>query len=185
MSEKSDGILVYINSSIPSRQLHCRNLNLSIEVVPFEINLRKDKWLVISVYRPPSQNSEYLLYGLDEMIDYFSVSYNNHVVISDLNLEPSTGLLKNIMNNNALYNLIRVDRCFKGKGTCIDLILTNRKYSFKNTNTFETGLSDHHHMIYTMLKSTFGKAETIKLTYRAYKNCSFDRFKVVLENSLN
>ena len=185
MSEKSDGILVYINSSIPSRQLHCRNLNLSIEVVPFEINLRKDKWLVISVYRPPSQNSEYLLYELDEMIDYFSVSYNNHVVISDLNLEPSTGLLKNIMNNNALYNLIRVDRCFKGKGTCIDLILTNRKYSFKNTNTFERGLSDHHHMIYTMLKSTFEKAETIKLTYRDYKNCSFDRFKVVLENALN
>ena len=177
MSEQSDGILVYINSSIPSRQLHCRNLNLSIEVVPFEINLRKDKWLVMSVYRPPSQNSEYLLYELDEMIDYFSVSYNNHVVISDLNLEPSTGLLKNIMNNNALYNLIKVDRCFKGKGTCIDLILTNRKYSFKNTNTFETGLSDHHHMIYTMLKSTFEKAETIKLTHRDYKNCSLDRFK--------
>ena len=185
MSERPGGILVYINSSISSRQIHCRNLNLSMQAVPFKINFRKDKWLVISVYRPPSQNSEYLLYGLDEMIDYFSVSYNNHVVISDLNLEPSIGLLKNIMNNNALYNLIRVDRCFKGKGTCIDLILTNRKYSFKNTNTFETGLSDHHHMIYTMLKSTFGKAETIKLTYRAYKNCSFDRFKVVLENALN
>ena len=118
------------------------------------------------------------------MIDYFSVSYNNHVVISDLNLEPSTGLLKNIMNNNALYNLIKVDRCFKGKGTCIDLILTNRKYSFKNTNTFETGLSDHHHMIYTMLKSTFEKAEPIKLTYRDYKNFSFDRFKADLENAL-
>ena len=159
-------------------------MNLFIQAVPFEIDFRKNKWLVISVYRPPSQNSEYLLYELDEMIDYFSVSYNNHVVISDLNLEPSTGLLKNIMNNNALYNLIKVDRCFKGKGTCIDLILTNRKYSFKNTNTFETGLSDHHHMIYTMLKSTFEKAEPIKLTYRDYNNFSFNRFKTDLENAL-
>ena len=59
VSEKTGGILVYINSSIRTRQLHCKNLNLSIQAVLFEINLRKDKWLVISVYRPPSQNSEY------------------------------------------------------------------------------------------------------------------------------
>ena len=95
------------------------------------------------------------------MIDYFSVSYGNHVFIGDFNLEPSTGLLKNFMNSNALSSLIKVDTCFKGKGTRLDLILTNRKYSFKNTNTFETGLSDHHHMIYTMLKSTFEKAEPV------------------------
>ena len=43
VSERSDGILVYINSSIPSRKLHCGNLNLSIQAVPFEINLWKDK----------------------------------------------------------------------------------------------------------------------------------------------
>ena len=42
VSEKSGSILVYINSSIPSRQLHCGNLNLSIQAVPFEINLWKD-----------------------------------------------------------------------------------------------------------------------------------------------
>ena len=100
------------------------------------------------------------------MSDYFSVSYDNHVIIGDFNLEPSTGLLKHFMNNNAIYNLIKVNTCFKGKGTCIDLILTNRKYSFENTNAFETGLSDHHHMIYTMLKSTFEKAKPIKLIYR-------------------
>ena len=39
------------------------------------------------------------------MIDYFSVSYVNHVVVGDLILEPSTGLLKNFMNSNALHNL--------------------------------------------------------------------------------
>ena len=77
-----------------------------------------------------------------------------------------------------------MDACFKGKGTCIDFILTNGKYSFKNTNNFETGLSDHHHMICTMLKSAFEKATPIKLTYRDYKKLSFDRFKADLENAL-
>ena len=99
-----------------------------------KVTWRKVKWLVISVYRPPSQNSEYFLNELDKMIDYSSVSYGNHVIIGDFNLEPSTGLLKNFMNSNALYNLIKVDTCFKGKGTCIDLILTNRKYSFTKTS---------------------------------------------------
>ena len=120
------------------------------------------------------------------MIDYFSVSYDNHVIIGHFNLEPSTGLLKNFINSKQrLVQLkqLKVGMCFKGKGTCIDLILTNRKYSFKN-NAFETGLSDYHHMIYKMLKSTFEKAEPIKLTYRDYKNFSFDRFSADLENAL-
>ena len=38
VSEKSGGILFYINSSIPSRQLHYGNSNLFILAVPFEIN---------------------------------------------------------------------------------------------------------------------------------------------------
>ena len=33
------------------------------------------------------------------------------------------------------------------------LILTNRNFSFKNTQLFDTGYSDNHHMVYTMLKT--------------------------------
>ena len=36
-----------------------------------------------------------------------------------------------------------------------------------------------------MFKSKFEKEEPIKLTYRDYKNVSFDRFKADLENTLN
>ena len=49
------------------------------------------------------------------MIDYFSVSYDNHVIKGDFNLESSTGLLKHFMNSNALYNLIKVIRVLKAK----------------------------------------------------------------------
>ena len=59
------------------------------------------------------------------MIEYFPVSYGNHVIKGDFNLETSTRLLKHLMNSNALYNLIKVNTCFKGNRTCIDLILTN------------------------------------------------------------
>ena len=52
-SPKSSGILVYVKSSIPSRQLNFPNLPYKIQAIPFELNLRKEKQLVISIYRPP------------------------------------------------------------------------------------------------------------------------------------
>ena len=49
ISSRSGGILVYVKFSIPSRHLSCKNLCDSIQAVPFEINLRNKKWLMISI----------------------------------------------------------------------------------------------------------------------------------------
>ena len=37
------------------------------------------------------------------------------------------------LNEYNLINLIKNNTCFKGEGSCVNLILTNRKYSFKNS----------------------------------------------------
>ena len=53
--------------------------------------------------------------------------------------------------------------------TCIDLILTNKKNLFKLSNTFETGILDHHKLVSTILKSgSFKGTPKIKI-YRSYK----------------
>ena len=67
----------------------------------------------------------------------------------------------------------------------IDLILTNRKYCFKHTSTFETGLSDHHHLIYSILKTTFKREESKKFIFRDYKNFDNTNFQMDLESKLN
>ena len=54
------------------------------------------------------------LYELDKMIDYLSVSCDNHVIIGGFILQPSTSLLKKLMNS-VLYNLIRWTRFLKAK----------------------------------------------------------------------
>ena len=54
INDRSEAIFVYVKSTIPARQLNGGNLCKSIQAVPFEINLRKEKWLIISVYRPLS-----------------------------------------------------------------------------------------------------------------------------------
>ena len=77
VSTKLGGIFVYVKSLILSRRLSCENLYNSMQAVAFEINLRKVKWLVISIYRPTSQNSEYFLNNLTKMIDFFADTYEN------------------------------------------------------------------------------------------------------------
>ena len=83
--------------------------------------------------------------------------------MGDFNLQPEEEKMKDFMDMHDLYNMIKVNTCFKGLGTCIDLILTNKKYSFKNTHALETGLSDHHLLIYTYVKNNISKVETKNL----------------------
>ena len=49
------------------------------------------------------------------------------------------------LNEHDLISLIKNNICFKGEGSYTDLILTNRKLSFKNSTSIETGLSNDHH----------------------------------------
>ena len=76
-------------SSISSRCLFYEELCISIDSIPFEVNLRKEKWLLISIYRPVSQSSEYFLNSLTRIIDYFPNTYDNHLILCYFNLEPT------------------------------------------------------------------------------------------------
>ena len=80
--------------------------------------------------------------------------------------------------------MIKTNTYFKGKGSCIDLILTNRKFSFKFILTYETGISDHHHMTYRMLKSCFKNTKPKLLNYRDFKIFSPQAFEEDLSEPL-
>ena len=62
------------------------------------------------------------------------------------------------------------------KGSCINLILTNRKYSFKNTSSSDTSLSDHHHLIYSMIKTAFEKEEPEVFNIPGLQKICFEQF---------
>ena len=113
--------------------------------------------MFVCICRPSKQDSQYFLEDLSLIFDYYSSIYDNHIVLGDFNIEPKNPKLASFMHSFNLIksNLIKSNTCFKGIGSCINLILTNRKYCIKYTSTFETGRSDHHHLIYLMLKTTF------------------------------
>ena len=138
--------------------------------------------MFVCIYRPPKQDSQYFFENLSLIIDHYSSIYDNHIILGDFNMEPKNPKFASFMNSFNLYNLIKSNTCFKGSGSCIDLILTNRKYCFKYTSTFETVLSDHHHLIYSMLKTTFKKEESKQFIYRDYQNFDNTNFQSKLNN---
>ena len=76
------------------------------------------------------------------------------------NLEPSHTLLSAFMDSRNYLNLTKLNICFKFQVSCTDLILNSPKYCFKYATSFEIGLSDYHHLIYSMLKTTHEKEES-------------------------
>ena len=81
---------------------------------------------------------------------------------------------------------MKQNTCFKGyAGSCIYLLIANWKFSFMKTNSFETGLSHHHHMIYTILKTKFEKFEPKELIYRNLKQIDSERLKLDICNSMS
>ena len=92
-------------------------------------------------------------------------------------MQPTNQILETFLEDNSFVNLIKSNTCFKSKpGSCIDLMLTNRPKSFQNSGVMETGISDHHALIFSFLKTTFTKMPPNKLQYRNYKKFEVHSF---------
>ena len=83
------------------------------------------------------------------------------MLIGEFNLTINNKSIENFMTTFDLECLIKKSTCFSNP-TCIDHIFTNKKKSFKNTDVIEAGISDHHSLIGTTLKSQLlkGNAKT-------------------------
>ena len=67
------------------------------------------------------------------------------ILVGDFNLTINNKNLRVFMNTFNLDSLTNKPTCFQSaNSTCIDLILTNKKSLFKNSNVLEVGISDHH-----------------------------------------
>ena len=125
-------LLVYIKSPLPSKMLTKFKLPNNIQVIPFVLNLRKDKWLFDSIYKSPLQNNQHFVVSiLNDLLDFYSNGYDNKVVSGDFNLDLLSPSISSFINSKKFVSLVKNKTCFKGTGSCIDLILKNGKYSFK------------------------------------------------------
>ena len=177
-SKHGGGLLVYVKEDIPSCLLtdHPPVSDL-LDLVVIELNFRKQKWLLLSIYIS-SINRSLFYEQLSSVTDYYSQSYKNIVSMGDFNTQPNDKNFQAFYQSHDLYNLIKNKTCFKSpSGTCIDLIFTNKKRSFKNTCAIDTGVSDFHRMVFTQLKLTLQKLLPKTIFYRDYKHFVKENFE--------
>ena len=63
------------------------------------------------------------------------------------------------------------------KPSCKDLILTNYPRIFQNSCTIETGLSEFHKVVVTVMKITYKKSQPKIIIYRSYKYFNNEDFR--------
>ena len=85
-SGRSGGHLAFVKSHLLTRQLTKLKILINIHIIIFELNLLKEKWLVVSIYKPSAQDATFFLNWLSQIIAFYSITYKRHVVIGDFNL---------------------------------------------------------------------------------------------------
>ena len=107
------------------------------------------------------------------------------MLFCDFNMTIENKNLEVFMNSFGLECLIKKPTCFQSKNPkCIDLILANIKDLFKNSNGSEVGISDHHSLIITALKSQLVKGNAKTKLYPDYSEFNMDNFKAELDDKL-
>ena len=86
----------------------------------------------------------------------YLTKYDQLLFLGDFNAGVEDTSTKNFCSSYNLRSMINKPTCFKNpdKPSCIDLILTNCSRSFQNFCAIETGLSDFHKLVVTVLKTT-------------------------------
>ena len=180
------GILIYVNENIPCKILKLHSFAEDIESIIFEINLHKRKWLLCGGYNPHKNSIEYFLDHISTALDTYVSSYDNILLLGDFNCEASENPMANFCGKYALKNLIKEPTCFKNieNPSSIDVILTNKHRSFIHSMVLETGLSDHHKLTITVLKTKFSKLNSKTVNYRCYNHFHNELFEKELQEEL-
>ena len=153
------GKVVYIREGLITKRLTELETKTA-ETICIELSLKSGKWFIMFGYRPESINRNIFFQEVNIALSKATNKYDNILFIGDLNIdlnEPSSDKenhLGNLYDIFSLSNLIRDKTCFMShQGTSIDVILTNKPRSFLKSLPIETGLSDHHRLVITFLRS--------------------------------
>ena len=153
-----------------------------LAMLVLESNFSKTNWLVIGTYKPPSLYDIAFISEISNILTFYRSAHNNILLTGNFKMKLNNPKLKELIADNQLCTLLSEPTCFKSiNPTCIDNFLTNKKTRFMKTLTFETGLSDHHKLIGTMLRSTFAKGKPKKIFYRCYRNFDNKKFEEELK----
>ena len=159
----------------------------NLEGVFVELNFRRKNWLVRCSYNPQKLNITKHLDVIGKNHDLYSFRYENYLLVSDFNFEPSENALIEFCKVYKLKNRVKGATCYKNteKLSYIDMIFTDRPRSFQGCHIDETGFSDFHKMTLTVMKIYFKKQGPRVIHYRDYERFNTHSFSQEVFASLH
>ena len=106
--------------------------------------------------------------------------------MEDLNSEVSKNCLNCFRNFSSFKTLNRGPTCLKyaNNPSCMDLLLTNRQRCFQQRYATETGISDFHRMVLTVIKTRYKMQNPKTIQHINYKHFHEQPFNFDLDNDL-
>ena len=156
----------------------------NIEIICSDLMVCKKRWAIFSIYRPPdASNLELFFRELSSSLNSAMDKYDNVMIMGDINIDthdiqhPGYTRLSSFCDVFGLSNLVNDKTCFtKNHSTSIDVMLTNKPRCFQNTTVFETGLSDFHGLVLTLMKTHIPRLKPKMIRYRSYKKFDPEKF---------
>ena len=151
------------------------------------VYMKGNEWLICCSYSPNIIFVSRHLGQIAKGVDTYSKKYEKILLMGDFKIELKEPNMKAFCNQYKLKALNEEPTCFKNytNPSCIDLYLTNCPKSFQSTLTIETGISDFHKLIVTVLKNKHEKVPPKIIHYRDYKNFDSNKFFEKLQLKLS
>ena len=180
------GLMVFMRNDLPCDELKSHEFPDGTECTFLEMRIRQSKWLIVVGYNPHKDNIQGFLENVSRELDKYLPKYENLLMLGDWNSAVKEEHMSNFCDMYGLNNLINEPTCFKSteNPSSIDIMLTNKKLSFQNSTTVETGLSDFHKMTVTVMKRFFKKKEPVTIEYRDMKKFDGMKFREDIRNKL-
>ncbi|XP_057305354.1 uncharacterized protein LOC130642282 [Hydractinia symbiolongicarpus] len=185
------GVMFYVRNNIVCRQIDKSSLPEDIEAIFLEINLRKQKWIVAGIYKPPSLNTKYFTRCIREFLS--KINSDNIILMGDFNAVEHDDDMLLFNSELRLKNLIKKPTCHKSlqNPSCVDHIWVSDSKRFHHTSILENDLSDYHDVVVTFLNVEIAKKGPKIINYRCYRLFNDEHFKhdlellIALNNDLN
>ena len=80
------GLLIYVKDNIPAKLVNEHLISDDIESIFIELNFRRNKWLLMGTYHPPSQCTKYFYDEVGKALDCYANTHENILLVGDFNI---------------------------------------------------------------------------------------------------
>jgi hypothetical protein len=177
------GLMLIIRHDLPQvRRYDLENVSINdingrIEILAVETLIRKEKWILISIYKQPKVGINYINETIDKLMLMLAQNELNIVILGDFNINMlKRNVFSDCLDIHGLVNIVKDVTCFKGTPSMIDLVITNKPKRFINTISVDTGLSDFHCLLCTATKIQLSALKPTTFKYRSYRKFDNESF---------